>query len=40
MRSVSIATCTSADPVSSPDRPYLPISSCFLSLVSGIDATG
>jgi hypothetical protein len=40
MRSVSSATWTSAEPVSSPDRPYLPISSCFLSFVSGIGATG
>src|SRR3954449_7445123 len=40
MRAVSSATCTSAEPVSSPDRPYLPISSCFLSLVSGIRGKG
>src|SRR4051794_35474746 len=33
MRSVSSATWTSADPVSPSARPYLPISSCFCSLV-------
>ena len=34
MRSVSSATWTSAEPVSPSSRPYLPISSCFFSLVS------
>src|SRR3954469_8384218 len=36
MRSVSSATWTSAEPVSPSDRPYLPISSSFLSLVRPI----
>ena len=35
MEAVSIATCTSAEPVSFDPRPYLPAISAFCSLVSG-----